>query len=212
MTGISDSTPTADELIVGARQGVPDRLGQLLELYRNYLRLLAATQIDRKLRARVSPSDLVQETMLEVLRDFRQFRGRSEAEFMAWIRQILINNMHRLVEKHVLAEKRDVRREISIDRMGASLEQSSARLGAMLEAKGGTPSELVQRQENVVMVADCLARLRPHYREVLILRSFKNLPFEQVSEEMDRSNGAVRLLWLRAIKELSRLYKARAQK
>lgn len=208
-TGIHPSTSTAAELIADARKGVSPRLGQLLELYRRYLRLLATARLDRKLRARVCPSDLVQETMLEAIRDFAQFRGQTEAEFLAWLRRILINNMRRLVEKHVLAEKRDVRREISLERLGGAVERSSARLGSILDNRDCTPSELIQRRESVVLVTDCLARLRPQYREVLILRNFRDLPFERVAEKMDRSSGAVRLLWLRAIRELRRLSQAK---
>jgi len=84
-TGSHPSTSTAAELIADARKGVSHRLGQLLELHRSFLRLLATARLDRKLRARVCPSDLVQETMLEAIRDFAQFRGQAEAEFLAWL-------------------------------------------------------------------------------------------------------------------------------
>ena len=90
-----------DQLIAEARRGVPDRLGQLLDTYRNYLELLAKTQIDDKLRARISPSDLVQETMLGACRDFAHFRGHNERQLLAWLRQILINRLHVFVQHHV---------------------------------------------------------------------------------------------------------------
>ena len=70
------------ELLSRARKGDGECLGELLTLYRNYLTLLAGTQLERRLRPRVSPSDIVQETMLRAHRHFGQFKGRSEAEFL----------------------------------------------------------------------------------------------------------------------------------
>ena len=65
------------------RYGDHASLGELLQLYRNYLSVLATTQLDRRLRRRLNPSDLVQETMLAAHRDFGKFRGGSEGELLA---------------------------------------------------------------------------------------------------------------------------------
>src|SRR5438445_3677446 len=107
----SNERPDPERLVAEARQGRSDRLGLLLELYRNYLRLLARTQIDLHLQGRVNPSDLVQETFLEAHRDFDQFRGRTEQEWLAWLRRILVHNLARLVDQQVKAVKRNARRE-----------------------------------------------------------------------------------------------------
>ena len=136
----SECRPSPVELLSEARRGGSVGLGQLLQLYGNYLKLLASTQIDEKLRARFSPSDVVQDTFFEAHRDFEQFRGQSEAEFLAWLRQILVNNLLRIVEKNVLAAKRDVRREVSIQEIGAALGRSTARLEAVLADQEGSPS------------------------------------------------------------------------
>ena len=60
--------------------------------------------------------------------------------------------------------------------------------------------------ERVVQLANSIARLRPDDREVLVLRNFKELSFEQVAKEMGRSVGATRVLWLRAVKRLREVY------
>ncbi len=200
----------SETAIHAIRQGAPQRLGELLESYRNYLRLLATTQIDEKLRARMSPSDLVQETMLGAYRDFGQFRGRSERELLAWLRQILINRLHAFVQQHVLAAKRDVRRECSFDQMEAALARSSANLNAatLLADAAPSPGSEVIRRENAVLLADHLAAMSPAYREVIVLRNLQGLSFDQVAKKLGRSSGATRMLWLRAIKELRELMEA----
>lgn len=196
------SQPDPQQLLTEARTAPDDALGPLLELYGNYLQLLASAQLDAKLRARVSPSDVVQETFLEAHRDFPQFRGNSEREFLGWLRQILAHNLARLVERHILAEKRAVRREVSLEGMGAAIERSTARLDAVLADGAASPSTSASRREYVVILADQLAEMRPEYREVIVLRHLEGLPFKDVAERTGRSEGAARMLWLRAINRL----------
>ena len=85
------------------RGGNAEAMGQLLHLYRNYLTILATTQLDHRIRRRVNPSDLVQETMLAAHCDFGKFRGGSEGELLTWLRQILINCLHHAIETHLRA-------------------------------------------------------------------------------------------------------------
>ena len=206
----SHSTGVA-ALIERAQHGSRASMGVLLEQYRNYLSVLTATQIDRRMRPRVSPSDVVQETMLRAYEHFAQFRGHSEAELMAWLRQILLNNLATFVEKHMMAARRDVRREVSLERLGASLEQSTLQLAALLPAKSISPSMAVEQREEVAVLADRLAQLPADYRDVLVLRNLQGLPFEEVAEQMDRSAGAARMLWLRAIERLRDTYRREEQ-
>jgi hypothetical protein len=77
------------QLLAGARAGDADCLGRLLEIYRNYLHLLASAKLNDRLRSRVSPSDLVQETFLRASRHFGEFCGSSEQEWLGWPRTIL---------------------------------------------------------------------------------------------------------------------------
>jgi RNA polymerase sigma-70 factor, ECF subfamily len=191
-----------DRLFTSAREGSNSCLGRLLTLYSNYLKLLVAAQLDNRLKARVSASDIVQEAFFEAHRDFNQFRGESKAEFVAWLRKIVVNNILRAVEQHVLAEKRDVRREISLDEVGRRLEQSTVRLETLLAVKCDSPSCHAARRENEIQLADALANLPADYRDIIVLRHIEGLPFEEVAVRMGRSSGAVRMLWLRALNKL----------
>jgi len=198
-----------DQLFTSAKQGSTSCLGRLLTLYSNYLKLLIAAQLDDRLRVRVSPSDIVQETFFEAHRDFHQFRGQSTGEFVAWLRKILVNNLLHVVEQHLLAEKRDVRREVSLEQIGKRLEQSTARLESLLAEPGDSPSGYAQRNEQEIMLADALAELPGDYREVILLRHVEGLPFDEVALRMDRSSGAVRMLWLRALERLRKTFPER---
>ena len=207
----STSTVTGDpqDLLSRAKGGSFASLGQLLNLYSNYLKLLIASQLDARLRSRVSPSDIVQDTFFEAHRDFHQFRGHSTGEFVSWIRRILVNNLLRSVEHHVLTEKRDIRREVSLERLGVRLEQSTMRLEKLLVGSVASPSSDAERREHELILADAVADLPGDYRDVIVLRHIEGLPFREVAERMQRSPGAVRMLWLRAIRQLRGVFMAK---
>jgi RNA polymerase sigma-70 factor (ECF subfamily) len=202
VSGTGSQSGRAEQLLALARAGDAEPVGQLLQLYRNYLLVLARTQFDQRLRRRVSPSDLVQEAMLAAHRDFAQFNGHTERQFLAWLRQILIHCLHRAIETHLKTKMRDVRCEISIEHVSAALDRSSAKLGEMLVDPAPSPSAPMQARENAVAFANQLAALRPHYRDVIIMRNLQGLSFEKIAGQMQRNPGAVRMLWLRAVDKL----------
>ncbi|MEX2318186.1 MAG: sigma-70 family RNA polymerase sigma factor [Pirellulales bacterium] len=191
-----------DRLFTSAQAGSSSSLGRLLTLYSNYLKVLVAAQLDSRLQVRVSPSDVVQETFFEAHRDFHQFRGQSTGEFVAWLRKIVVHNILRIVEQHVTAEKRDVRREVSLEEIGRRLEQSTVRLETLLAEEAESPSGCAVRNEHEILLADALAKLPADYRDVIVLRHLEGLPFDEVARRMERTAGAVRMLWLRALKNL----------
>jgi len=201
-------SPGVERLLSCAREGDEQQLGRLLTLYRNYLTILATTQLDARLRRRVSPSDLVQEAMLGAYRDFPKFRGNSERELLAWLRQILINCLHHAYEAHVQASRRDIRREVSLDDMNRAMDRSVMRLGHVLADRGPSPSAPIRQRERAVALADQLAKLKPDDRDVIVLRNLQGLSFEEVAERMGRKPGAVRMLWLRAIERFRHVYEA----
>jgi len=200
------SGPDVSRLIDEARRRRPEALDRLLESYRNYLALLARTGIDASLQGKADPSDLVQETLLKAHQRFAQFRGKTEAELAAWLRQILARNLRDLVRQYHRAEARRVSREQSLEDV---LGQSSQNLGQLLAARGASPSESAQRRELSVVLADALADLAADHREVIVLRSIEELDWDQVARRMGRSQGAVRILWTRALKQLRPRIEAR---
>jgi RNA polymerase sigma-70 factor, ECF subfamily len=185
-------------LLAQARAGDSAALGQLLDGYRNYLWLLARGQLHAALRSKMNPSDLVQETLYEALRDFNAFEGSSEHELIAWLRRILARNLADQVKRQY-AERRRRHREESLESL---LERSSAQVQGALAAGLSSPSAQAAGREQSVLLADALSRLPADYRQVIVLRHLDRLKFEEIAERLGRTPGAVRKLWTRALVKL----------
>jgi RNA polymerase sigma-70 factor (ECF subfamily) len=172
--------------------------GPTLERFRGYLRLLARMQLDPRLQAKLDPSDLVQETLLQALQLLDRFQHRSDAELAAWLRQILAHKLAHAV-RDLGRTKRDVGRECSLE---AALEQSSARLEAWLVAEQSSPSQQAQRKEQVFRLADALGRLPEAQREALTRRYLQSWSLEDIGQHLGRSPTAVVGLIKRGLKQL----------
>jgi RNA polymerase sigma-70 factor, ECF subfamily len=197
---VSDATESPEMLLRRARAGDGAARGRLLELYRNYLRLMARAVIGRSLRVRLDESDLVQETFLQAHRDFDHFLGASEPELAAWLRQVLVHRMTDQAKYH-RAQARDPGRQEALEDV---LARSSAAVQRALVAPTSSPSVGAARREEAVLLADALARLPEDYREVFVLRNLEHQPFAEVAERMGRSVNAVQKLWARALAALKR--------
>src|SRR3954464_5677965 len=105
----------APDTVLMSNLETPGELGRDFSPYQSYLYLLARSHMGRRHQARLDPSDIVQQTLLHAHQKRSQFRGASEAELMAWLRQILANNLADAV-RGLARAKRDVARERSLDR------------------------------------------------------------------------------------------------
>jgi RNA polymerase sigma-70 factor (ECF subfamily) len=188
-----------EQLLAQARAGAGPALGELLAAYHEYLALLARVQLGRRLQGKVDASDLVQETYLQAHRNFAQFRGTTEAELAAWLRQILASRLAKLIRRYYGTRGRDVRLEQAL---ADEMDQSSRMLDQGLLAPQSSPSQQALRREQAVLLADALARLPADYREVLILRHLEGLRFPDVARRMGRSLDSVEKLWTRALARL----------
>ena len=176
-----------------AQAGDAQALGTLLEQYRPYLHLLAELHIDRRLGGKADASDLVQETCLDAGRDFGHFRGAQERELVAWLREVLADNLADLLRRQRGAQSRDVTRERRlVDELNTSLANG-------LVGTGTSPSQHASRREQAVLVAGALARLPKDYARVLVLRHLEGLSYVEIADRMGRTAEAVKKLWARAL-------------
>ncbi|MEN6407094.1 MAG: sigma-70 family RNA polymerase sigma factor [Thermoguttaceae bacterium] len=185
------------DLVAGARRGDAPCRDRLFSLCRSYLAVAARSQVETWLRRKVDASDLVQETLLEAVRDFEHFQGRTEQEWIAWLKRILAHNAADFV-RHYRAAKHAARREVPF-RDPADSQSPGAPEPA---ADQPTPSQEFLQLDTELRVTESLGRLPPDYQEVILLRNLQRLSFNEVAQRMERTRPAVQMLWMRAIKKL----------
>jgi RNA polymerase sigma-70 factor (ECF subfamily) len=179
-----------------AKGGRADMLGHVLEACRPYLLRIANTYLEKDLKAKVGPSDLVQETFLEAQRHFSHFDGADEAELLAWLRRILINNLVNCDKLYRATEKRRIDREVSL------LDSQDEQVLKCVVDPGQSPSAVARETERDQNLQQAINQLPELYRQVILWRGYERHSFEEMARRLDRSAEAVRKLWVRALVRL----------
>ncbi len=196
------SASSVDELLAQAKSGSGPAVEKLLLTYKDYLRSIAAARLGARLAGRVSPSDLVQETMLAAWTEFTQFQGDNARQFAVWLRTILLHKISATVTTHLKTAKRNANREQRIN----SAAGSSIQMADCLMSRDQTPSSIVSSDEQAARIQQLLPQLPEEYRLVIQWRNFDGVQFQEIAERLGKSCGAVRLVWLRAIRTLRALH------
>lgn len=176
--------------------GEPDP--QWIARYEPYLRMLARSHMRAAYRAKLGASDIVQQAMLNAVGSIDQFRGATEPELRAWLRQILVRQICHL-DRDLHRDKRDVRREQSMEQ---KLAQSSMRLEGLLAADQATPSQVAVVGENVTALVTAIDRLPDGQRQAIELHYLEGLKLAEVAETLGKTTGAVAGLLHRGMKQL----------
>jgi RNA polymerase sigma-70 factor (ECF subfamily) len=196
------------ELMAKARAGETEALGELCALYRNYLRMVVRTGLGPRLRERVELSDVVQEALVEVVRQFPQFTGQNEASLVGWLRRLVGQKLADLGRYHNRAKRSAGGADLALDAPyesgGSDPSQGAGRLLDMLALSQTSPSEAASRRELIVLLADALADLPEPEAEVIWLRHADGLSFEAIGDRLGLSRKSIRGVWARGLKVLKR--------
>jgi RNA polymerase sigma-70 factor (ECF subfamily) len=195
--------PDIEDLLALAGSGDDAACQRLLVLHRDRLCRMVATHLDRRLAARIDPSDVVQETLLEAAQKLAEYLRQRPVAFYPWLRQIAWEHLLKVQERHLLARKRSAARE---ERLLPALSDGSAlALADRLVASGTSPSNRLLRDELRGRVHAALAELPERDREVLVLRYLEQLSFSEIAVVLEINEGAVKMRHTRALMRLSPL-------
>ncbi len=200
---MADPDLDSEHLLRRAGQGDPLARQQLLAQYRQRLRQMIAVRMDRRLAARLDPSDVVQETLAEAVQQLATYLRQPPLPFYPWLRQLAWKRLVALYRRHIRAGKRSVCRE----EHGAPPlpDESALDLAGRLLARGSSPSARLRREELRDRVRAALAQLPERDREVLVLRHLEQLSTPEIAAVMAITEGAVYTRHLRALERLRRL-------
>jgi RNA polymerase sigma-70 factor (ECF subfamily) len=171
---------------------------EALEPFRRYLEVLARVHLDPRLRGKLDPADIVQQTLLRACAALPDLRGQSPETLAAWLRRILARTLADTV-KHYHRDRRDVNLERSLQ---VDLDQSSSNLGGWLAADQTSPSHAAQRNEELLRLANALADLPEPQREVVILKHCRGQTLQQIADSLGRTVPSVASLLRRGLEAL----------
>jgi RNA polymerase sigma-70 factor, ECF subfamily len=182
-----------------AKSGTQGDVGQLLDGCRPYLLTIANEQLRLQGSAKVTASDIVQETFLDAHRDWEQFAGKSTKTLRSWLRKMLLHNIADAQRRYEGAAKRQISREVDLT------PSANWQTLKHVPAQDPSPSNAACERERDTQLETALVQLSNDYRMVILLHYRDGLSFEQIAERMERSVDAVKKLWLRGVKQLQKI-------
>jgi len=192
--------PDTDQLLRRVAQGDAVARDRLLARHRGRLREMVALRLDRRLLARVDPSDVVQETLAEAAQKLPKYVRERPLPFYPWLRQLAWERLVQLYRWHVQTAKRTVTRE---DPAGLPLpDQSAIALAGRLLAKGSSPSSRLRESELRKQVQGLLAQLGAREREILVLRYLEHLSTREIAAVLSLTEAGAKTRQLRALRQL----------
>lgn len=142
------------------------------------------------LRVKVDSMDVMQSAFREALEHIDQLEHRSEGMFLHWINSIVANKVREKIT-HYRAQKRDLGRE-------QSLGEEHAPAGGLHAAAIPSPSEIVSLEEEWGHLLACMDQLPDREREVILLKRFESMSWEEVASELGVPVPTARSLEIRA--------------
>jgi RNA polymerase sigma-70 factor (ECF subfamily) len=191
----ADSAETS-RLLDEVRSRDETAFDQLFARHRRGLRQFVAHRLDPRVQARLDPSDIVQETQLEVYRRMDDFLRRQPMPFRLWLRKTAYERLLKLRRFHVDAARRSVGRELGLS------DQSSLLLAGPFLARESSPSQQLTRAELIRRVRQALAELSGVDRDVLLMRNVDELPYREIGCILDLDPAAARKRYGRALLRL----------
>lgn len=199
MTPAAMDDAEARGLLQQVRDGDRRALDQLLARHRSYLIDVVELRMDQKMRARIDPSDVVQEAQLEAARRIDDYLAREPMPFHIWLRKTAYENLLRLRRQHVEGECRSVEREIPWP------DNSSAMLARKILSHEPDPGQQAVEQELARRLRQAIAQLPEIDCEVLLMRNLEGLTNQEVAHVLDLEPAATSKRYGRAILKLRQL-------
>jgi RNA polymerase sigma-70 factor (ECF subfamily) len=179
-------------------RGDRQALEQLLARCRPELRVFIDHHLDRRLRPRLDPSDVVQEVQMEVARRLDDFLRRRPMPFHLWLRRTAYQRLLNLRRDHQRG-RRSLGREVPLP------ERSSLLVVRPLLGGTASPSQQAEAREFAHRVSRAVAELSEADREVLTMRHAEELSYEEISCLLEIEPAAARKRYGRALIRLQKV-------
>ncbi|MCA9178733.1 MAG: sigma-70 family RNA polymerase sigma factor [Planctomycetales bacterium] len=195
---------TLDESVLAlslAKDGGGEAFVKFFDHYRAQLYRMVDLRMDRRIRGRVDPDDILQDAFVDALAKLENYLTRDDLPPFLWLRMVVAERLTQLHRHHLGAQMRDAGREVSIY-SGPFPESSSMELAVQLAGTLTSPSQAASRSERVLQLEHALNDLDPLDREVLTLRSLELLTNSETAAVLQISPQAASNRFVRALGRL----------
>jgi RNA polymerase sigma-70 factor (ECF subfamily) len=199
MADVKPDSAETGALLERIRQGDSQALEALLGRHRQRLLAFVDYHLDPRVRARLDPSDVVQETQMEVVRRMDDFLRRRPMPFHLWVRKAAYERLLRVRRDHRARAKR------SVDREAAWPDRSSLLLARPLLDSRPSPSQALQARELAERVSRAVAVLSETDREILLMRDAEELSYDEIACLLEVEPAAARKRYGRALIRLQKV-------
>ena len=189
-------------LVLMAQSGDESALDRLCSVYGERVRRIIRLRMGKELRSKMESMDLVQDAFISALRSLENFTYKNEGDFLRWLSTIAENRIRDHFEK-LHTDKRDIRREIPLKNNRESLDRFERTLGPVAST---TPSMILSRQEELDKLEKAIDKLKPEYKEVIVLAKIDGLSHKEIGERLGKHPHAVCVLLYRALTALTEAY------
>jgi RNA polymerase sigma-70 factor (ECF subfamily) len=173
------------ELLLKAQSGDGEALNGLLTRYLPRLKRWASGRLPAGVRTMLDTGDLVQDAIINALRNLNTLEIRTEGALQAYLRRA-VNN--RIIDLYRRAGRRPIREEMPQDAVSMATSPLEAAIGA----------EAVESYERA------LATLKDEERQAIVLRVELGLDYEEMATQLGKpSAAAARMAVSRAIARLA---------
>lgn len=172
-----DVKPDSEEtcrLLVRIQAGEREAFEEFFARHRPFLRRLVELRMHSRLRGRLDPSDVVQETQLDAFRQLPDFLKRQPMPFRLWLRKTVQERLRMIERQHLEATKRAVGRERPLADGSSSFAQRQP------AASDPSPSQQFSQLELALRVREATSQLPELDREILLIRTFEGLSYSEV--------------------------------
>lgn len=190
-------------LVALAKEGDEAARNQLCNVYGERVRRIVHLRLDQRLRPKLDSVDVVQDALILALDGLQDFTYKNEGDFLRWLSKIAENRLRDIFHKFH-ADKRDVDKEIPFKKEGRGTDGGS--IGAAGPMGDTTPSVIACRKEALDRLEKALDKLKPEYKEIIVLKRIEGLSHAEIAERLGKNTGAVRMLLARAMAALTLIY------
>jgi RNA polymerase sigma-70 factor, ECF subfamily len=200
-TAIMNSSDDDRQLVERAQTGDSAAAGEALVRHRARLRRMVEARLDRRVRGRVDPSDVLQDGFVDAVARLPAYLAEPKLPLFLWLRLVIGERLAKVHRDHLGAQVRDAGREVTLYR-GPMPAASSAALAAHLLGRETSPTQAAVRAERLLRIQEALNALEPLDREILSLRHFEELTHAEAARVLEIGEAAAAKRYIRALRRL----------